>query len=257
MTFETASELTPETLFDLAQGTIAAIHQKGFWSCADPAGLLARIDELCESSRYELTRDFASVGVSVGDAEVSPERAELYFSTALHTINDLRTAFSAVGFPGDTLRAVVDELWPYGATVGRVNGRSMLPLNVRKWSVGESARPHIDQCESPLVRALGLRKRIGMNLYVQAPASGSGGELDFWGIPNSACSYHESRHGSYGIERDALGEPLHVVRPEQGDLVLFDAARLHGVRRIDAGCRVTVAGFLGVRADRQPLVVFC
>jgi hypothetical protein len=37
---------------------------------------------------------------------------------------------------------------------------------------------------------------------------------------------------------------------------MFDAARVHGVRRVGQGERVTAACFVGVRAPAEPLVLF-
>lgn len=246
-----------DTLVDLVSGDIDAIHQRGFWACTEWEYVVQRIEKLCEASRYALTRDFSSVGVSVGDASESSDREELYLATALDTSNRLREAFGKSGFPGDKMRAVIDELWPAGAMAGRIRGRLMLPMNVRKWDRGDSARPHIDQCGSALMKSLRLKMRLGVNIYVEGPPEGGGGELDFWGFPNNEDSYEAARKGSYGVERQELGEPHETLRPVAGDLILFDAARLHGVRRVEVGSRVTVAGFLGVRGDREPLVIFC
>lgn len=246
-----------DTLVDLVSGGIDAIHQRGFWACAEPEVVAQRIEMLCEETRYTLTRDFSSVGVSVGDASESLDREELYLATALHTSNQLREAFGKSGFPGDKMRAVIDELWPAGALAGRIRGCLMLPMNVRKWGRGDLARPHIDQCRSLLMKSLRLKMRLGVNIYVDAPPEGGGGELDFWGFPTNEDSYEAVRKGSYGVERQELGEPHETLRPIAGDLILFDAARLHGVRRVESGSRVTVAGFLGVRGDGEPLVVFC
>lgn len=246
-----------DTLVDLVSGDIDAIHQRGFWACTEWEYVVQRIEKLCEASRYALTRDFSSVGVSVGDASESSDREELYLATALDTSNRLREAFGKSGFPGDKMRAVIDELWPAGAMAGRIRGRLMLPMNVRKWGRGDSARPHIDQCGSALMKSLRLKMRLGVNIYVEGPPEGGGGELDFWGFPNNEDSYEAARKGSYGVERQELGEPHETLKPVAGDLILFDAARLHGVRRVEVGSRVTVAGFLGVRGDREPLVIFC
>jgi hypothetical protein len=257
LNFRTASKLNQDTLVGLASGGIDVIHQRGFWACAEREYVVQRIEKLCEASRYALTRDFSSVGISVGDASESSDREELYLATALDVSIRLREAFGKNGFPGDKMRAVVDELWPAGALAGRIQGRLMLPMNVRKWGRGDSARPHIDQCGSALMGSFRLKMRIGVNIYVEVPPEGGGGELDFWGFPVDEGSYEAARKGSYGVERQELGEPYETLRPVAGDLILFNAARLHGVRKVEVGSRVTVAGFLGVRGDGEPLVIFC
>ncbi|MGH4016333.1 MAG: 2OG-Fe(II) oxygenase [Pseudonocardiaceae bacterium] len=257
MALRIESLLTSDTLIGLIKGEVDAIHQRRFWACAEPERLAQRIDDLCSVSSYALTADFASVGVSVGDASEGSDREELYFSAALDTSDRLREAFFPVGFPGDKMRAVIDELWPAGAMAARSRGRVMLPFNVRRWIPGDSARPHIDQCKSVVMKSLGLKKRLGANLYVEVPPDSGGGELDFWSFPESESRYEAIRTGAYGVDSKELGEPVQTLMPGQGDLILFDAARLHGVRRVEVGRRVTVAGFLGVRNEAEPLVIFC
>jgi len=39
-------------------------------------------------------------------------------------------------------------------------------------------------------------------------------------------------------------------------LLMFDAARIHGVRPILNGSRVTLACFFGVQSESKPLIVF-
>jgi hypothetical protein len=70
------------------------------------------------------------------------------------------------------------------------------------------------------------------------------------------AEYASRRRQDYGLDRATLGEPHFSIRPRQGDLLMFDAARVHGVRRVDRGSRVTAACFLGVSGPDQPLAVF-
>lgn len=47
-----------------------------------------------------------------------------------------------------------------------------------------------------------------------------------------------------------------MIHPADGDLFVFDAARLHGVRGLSGGQRVTVACFVGIRGGEEPLALF-
>ncbi|MET7767182.1 2OG-Fe(II) oxygenase [Nocardia sp. NPDC005366] len=130
----------------------------------------------------------------------------------------------------------------------------MLPSIIRRWPRGGHANPHIDQRLLPLLDSFELKRRIGVNVYIQTPEAG--GEIEFWDRRSNEDNYVTTKRSDYSLDREGLGEPHLSLRPCQGDLIMFDAARLHGVRRVSVGSRVTSACFLGVRSTAEPLIVF-
>jgi hypothetical protein len=60
----------------------------------------------------------------------------------------------------------------------------------------------------------------------------------------------------YGLDRSKIGPPDVVLRPGVGDLIVFDTGRIHAVRRVADGVRITASCFIGVRSRWHPLCVF-
>ncbi|TDB71868.1 2OG-Fe(II) oxygenase [Micromonospora sp. KC723] len=252
-----ADELTGATLARLAEGDLDAIWVRRFHAAQRCEAVLPRVVRECERSRYTLTGDFQSIGTSIGEAAESPAGARRYLDTAADTRDLIRhRIFAGRLSPLDELRLRLDELWPQGATVAHHEGRAMLPGIIRRWPTGGHANPHIDQRAIPLLAEHRLRRRIGTNVYLEVPPPGSGGHVDFWGLWTDEREYDNRRRADYGLDRDALGEPHWSCEPGQGDLLMFDAARVHGVRRVDRGARVTAACFVGVRDPGESLVLF-
>lgn len=252
-----AEELNATTLGQLAEGDLDAIWVRGFHAPDRCRAVLPRVVEVCERSRYTLTADFQSIGTSIGEAAESAVDERRYLATAAETRDVIRHGvFAGRLSPLDELRLLLDESWPAGATVARHQGRLMLPGIIRRWPAGGHANPHIDQRAIPLLADQRLRRRIGANIYLEVPPAGSGGQVDFWALWTDEDEYASRRRADYGLDRDALGEPHWSCEPGQGDLLMFDAARVHGVRRVDRGSRVTAACFVGVRGPAEPLVLF-
>ncbi|MFI5836346.1 2OG-Fe(II) oxygenase [Micromonospora sp. NPDC051300] len=252
-----AEELNAVTLAQLAEGTLDAIWVRGFHPLPACRVVLPRVVKACERARYTLTGDFQSIGTSIGEAAESPAHERRYLETAADTLALVREEiFAGRLSPLDELRLRLDEMWPAGATVARHDGRLMLPGVIRRWPAGGHANPHIDQRAIPLLAAHGLRRRIGTNVYLEVPPRGNGGQVDFWSLWSDEGTYDARRRTDYGLDREQLGEPHWSCEPGQGDLLMFDAARVHGVRRVAQGSRVTAACFVGVRDADRPLVLF-
>jgi len=249
-------EFTPASLAELCAGHIDLIWHRAFYGQSECAAVLPGIVEACEAATYTLTNDLQSLGTSIGEANESDSNATRYFQTAMQTTRQIRQIFGSQRSPADTVRLQADEWWESGAMVGKSNGQLMLPNIIRRWPQGGQANPHIDQREIPLLEHYALTRRIGVNVYLETPQPGDGGEIEFWQTFREENAYRFLKRSDYGLDRDKLGEPHESILPGQGDLILFDAARVHGVRQVREGSRVTSACFLGVRTPAHPLVVF-
>ncbi len=140
--------------------------------------------------------------------------------------------------------------------LARYDSKLMLASTIRRWQKGGQANPHIDQRNIKLLRSLNLTARIGTNVYLQTPGKGKGGGLEFWKKKFTEPEYEAVKRMDYGLDREMLGPPDIVLYPEMGDLILFNAASVHGVEEIQAGNRVTAACFIGVNDEATPLRIF-
>jgi hypothetical protein len=252
-----SDSFTSESLLSLIKGEIDIIRHSNFYTKSDCSSILPRIDDACDRSNYTLTDDLQSLGTSMGEACLSQENTDRYLRTVAETTHLIRNEIcGSQKSPSDTFRLLLDEYWPMGASVGRFNGQTLLPSIIRRWRRSGQANPHIDQRNIPFLEHYDLRKRLGVNIYLETPGEGMGGEIEFWGLITNETEYEEIKRPDYGLDRETLGEPHFVIAPEQGDLLIFDAARIHGVRTIVQGARVTAASFIGVRELDENLVIF-
>ena len=252
-----ARKLSPESLKRLVHGELHVVWHEKFHPPSLCEEALPNVTAACRDASYTLTSDLDSVGTSVGEAAESERNAERYYATAADTTKLIREeVFHHRPSPLDRVRVLIDEYWPHGAVVGHFDGRTMLPGIVRRWASGGHANPHIDSREGGALRHLRLKRRIGVNIYLEVPPAEAGGDLDFWYRIEDEDAYARMKRPDYGLDRNLLGPPLLRVRPSQGDMVMFDAAIVHGVNRVDRGERATAACFVGYSSDCEPLVIF-
>jgi len=80
-----------------------------------------------------------------------------------------------------------------------------------------------------------------------------GGELLMWHQTLSVAEFDARRQGAYGIDVASLPPPDVVVTPSVGDLLIFDARRLHAVSAPQGQARLALSFFVGYRGDDEPL----
>jgi predicted 2-oxoglutarate/Fe(II)-dependent dioxygenase YbiX len=69
--------------------------------------------------------------------------------------------------------------------------------------------------------------------------------------------YKELQLGNtYGLDRAKLPPPDLILHPRTGDLIIFDATRVHAVTKQQVGTRITCSAFIGYRGKEVPLVVY-
>ena len=74
-----------------------------------------------------------------------------------------------------------------------------------------------------------------------------------WRDEISDAEFLRRRGSNYGMEIEPLGTPDIVVKPRIGDLIIFNARKLHAVASGSGSDRLTVSSFLGYRGHGQAL----
>jgi hypothetical protein len=252
-----ATKLDADSLHALAAGNVDVLWHKAYYPLAACNAALPAIRSECSRSSYTLTSDLQSLGTSVGEAAENTANEQRYFDTALDTARLIRSdLFEDRRSPIDCVRLDIDEIWPYGAALARRDTKPMLSGIIRRWTAGGHANPHIDQRQTPVLTHLSLIRRLGVNVYISVPGANQGGEIQFWGKVLDEQEYGRAKRSDYGLDRSLLSAPLLVIEPGVGDLIAFEASRIHSVESIKSGDRVTAACFLGITALDERIHIF-
>lgn len=197
------------------------------------------------------------IGMSYFETARNPEIVEHYFNTAIQNLNILRKACYPYPCPIDTFRCVMDEQWPAGCNLQSLYNKKMfvglsrcmkpgIPLLAHHDMFGRHA-PNTPENDS-------LISQFGVNVYVDVPENG--GELALWLDEISDEEFLQRRGQQYGMSLEPLGKPDLTVKPENGDLILFNARKLHAVLAGSGVDRLTLSAFFGYRGESNPLTVW-
>jgi hypothetical protein len=266
-----AHSLTARLLRELAEERACALHVPGFFAprlaarAARTLAALGRHETWVVGGRKTDTQ--FNIGIPLQIGEDSPRATARYLREARKANLAVRDAFAPSASPLDALRLQLDELWPHGARLGRVQQSPALAGLVRTVSTatlmpgaaGRLGMIHVDETRA----SRRLSRKLSANLYLAVPRSG--GALRIWDVAVSAsnaknlvhrlCSRYGFEPDSQALLHDVLGEPT-VIHPRPGDLVLLDTARPHAVGGFRRGVRISLQSWVTVPAKAGPLVVF-
>lgn len=253
---ETSVSVTRNHVLQLIHEDVVALRVKDFFH-ADACEKIT--DNLLNSPLYGKYANAPQIG-RVGKAffETIESKGSLmnYFSQSTEWLRVMREACEPFQIPIDKLRLQLDECWDGGANLARLNGCPMYAGLIRVFEPNAFAEPHQDHLDwdASIHEIYGdaiYSKQIAANVYLHMPQSG--GELVIWPHSLSRIEYEARRiPGSYGVDISGFSDPL-VIKPEVGELILFNARNTHRVDAPTAGKRVTASVFVGYRGDHQHL----
>jgi hypothetical protein len=197
------------------------------------------------------------IGMSYFETAKKPEIVEQYFTHAIENIHTLRKACYPFACPMDTFRCVLDEAWYKGCTLQTLYAQKMFVGLSRSMKAGVPLLAHHDMFgrHAPNTpEAASLISQFAVNVYIDVP--NSGGELAIWQDEISDEEFLERRGQKYGMDIEPLGEPFLNIKPVNGDLILFNARKLHAVLAGQGVDRLTISAFFGYRGLREPLTVW-
>jgi hypothetical protein len=179
-----------------------------------------------------------------------------YDTNAVSWMAQMRDAAAPMQLPIDRLRLTLDDLWPAGATVATIEGTRAFCGLMRIFEPGASAEPHMDVLAWDVTEGHPdgeLAGQAAANVYLTMPESG--GELTIWPMTLDYEAYQRHRRpGSYGLTIEALSCQPVTLKPEVGELIIFNSNLVHAVEPGRGGDRVTASCFIGYRADNSPLI---
>jgi hypothetical protein len=74
-----------------------------------------------------------------------------------------------------------------------------------------------------------------------------------WHKNMSLSEFDEKRNGDYGININSLPPPDVVLKPNVGDLLIFDAHKIHAVASPKDQSRLALSFFIAYRGANEPL----
>lgn len=248
-----ASRLSADHLKALAGGTIRVVQVEAFAN--ETACDVISTGQIDLGFRpYINVEQVRRIGMAYYETENEPALIAEYFKVARENQNAFRNACQPLGSPLDTLRCLLDEIWPAGAHLQTIHGRKMFVGLSRMVEPHTTFLAHHDVFADDAPgseEAESLLAQFAANIYFQVPDEG--GELLMWHRNMSAEEFDERRKGQYGIEIAELPPPDVVVKPGRGDLLIFNSRKIHAVASPRDRARIAVSFFIGYRGDDQPL----
>jgi hypothetical protein len=248
----------PEDLIMLYRKEALAIRVKNYFDEKACNEIVRRLGASPLYGHYVNAPAIARVAQAFFESQADNESRLRYERDAVKWIEQLRELCAPMMTPFDQFRLQLDEAWRPGARLMTHNAYKMFAGLARHFGEGAEAEPHQDvfAWDAPTSREAGeLTTQWAMNVYLTTAEKG--GKLDLWDISLSKPEYEERRiPDSYGVHRETLPEPVASLAPEVGELILFDAMRVHAVTKIEVGNRWTWSSFVGVRGATDELLIW-
>lgn len=250
----------------IVENSISAIHIPGF--CAPETAEALSEQALQEYTHWKLggTLDtdmfYAGGSVPIEAAGHNWSDFRRYFGEREQFVHKQR-AMSGGNWPVDRLRLALDEAWPAGACSGQYLGQKLRPaimriMNEQDLNLSIPERGFIHTDDFPKLKP--ARGTYSANVYLKIPEEG--GELYIWGINLNSVkgilgylsaqifTLIMSQGYIFDIKwQEEISKLLpkpHVIKPKQGDLVIFHSGRPHSVAPVK-GVRVTNQLFIDAK----------
>jgi hypothetical protein len=247
-----------EALIDVINGHALAVRIPNAYGQDSCAAFRQAVDTGCcgDFVGYEDEPNLERIQLPLYEAAGSG-RLDEYFNEAFASNWDIQRRMLPYLAPTSLIHTTLDKLWPSGAQLLRVNGKTA-PFGIcRKVRPGGAIGIHADlsQFDYPVQEFLQAKTNLSFLIYA---SNFDGGELELY--PDTIHDqqvYNALTENNYALKRSAIGEPMLTLKPNCGDAVIFDARRLHGVRPVTGNAeRYSVSGFVLVNGLDLPLGLY-
>lgn len=203
---------------------------------------------------YDYAPGVGRIGFSYSETNTK-EAHERYYNQARTTMEDIRSSCGDLPSPIDMFRLRLQEAWNYGANFEMLDdGEKMFVGLGRMIEAKQCIKPHQDMIQwyaGYSKASLRIQVPLTMNIYLEVPEEGGELELWNWGYESEA-DYKALAKDSYGIDKKDLPPPNLVIKPQLGDLIIFNPGKLHCIAT-GSGNRFTVSSFMGYHGPKAPL----
>ncbi|CBN58616.1 MULTISPECIES: 2OG-Fe(II) oxygenase [Kamptonema] len=193
-----------------------------------------------------------------GESELALEKQQEKAPTLM---KEMRRLIHPYISPIDRLRVELDDIWSYGCHLAKLGDKKVFAGIVREHKEDSPGVPHCDVMGWGFLKSYkdkpNLINNIAANVYLKM--SESGGEIVLWDEWPTQSEYKIERNiddpASVGDSKK-IGQPKLEIRPNQGDLILFNSMRIHAVKKIKTGVRMTWGCLIGYSGTDDPLVIW-
>jgi 2OG-Fe(II) oxygenase superfamily len=259
-----AESLIIDDLLNLLKGEILVLRIPNYYPLKEAAVISEKMIQQESLQRYHRAPDVGvkRTGITFFETNGSLDMLERYYQEAPVLISQLRQVCSPYLSPIDKLRLELADIWLVGASIENVHNRRMLAGIARAFEHGFELPPHQDILyrdilDSPIPSIdifENLTTQLSSNIYLRTPETG--GELEVWDLKPSWLDQQSIRDQEYKyegiIDRSSLPPAKVVIKPEVGELILFDSGCVHAVCA-SSGSRVSMSMFIGYRSQNKPL----
>jgi len=248
-------------LIDLFNGQILALRIKNFVGKTRCSNWQNSMRSAAQLGRYSNAPDVPvnRIGMTLFETENKSDQLELYFKAGEQTMNQIQSIFGKT----NPLKKLFDELnncWGFGCEVQKSKQRIMNPGIIRSFEASESGGlpPHVDSLLKDLPDHYefdDLKCQLAANLYFEV--SKKGGELELWDYRPNVSELEQLYNGEYDfIDRTKIPVQPILIRPEEGELILFPSNCIHSVKSCDGGMRSAASCFIGYYDTNRSLTVW-
>lgn len=253
-----ASEVTALDFERLLNGAALGLVIHNLIDASSAANLAkALADSHLESNYSNLRDDLTKIGFTLFEAVCSQSSDQIgdYLKRAreFESLIDSVTA-PLGGSPMESAKAMLNrfgnasplpmrDTYAFAGLVRMVQGGSEIYPHQDDLTADLPGHPFVEQIQAP-----GGGQLAG-NVYLQVPPSG--GDLVIWDLHLSEAEMEARKieQSDYGVDPKTLPSPTVVIRPNAGDMILFDSTRMHAVTKPSEGLRVSFSFFVGAAAD--------
>jgi hypothetical protein len=201
------------------------------------------------------------VGGAIYDVEGKPELLKHYLDNAPNWFAMCRKIFGPYLSPFEKLWLELQQQWPHGCRLQLFNGRPAFAGLLRGVPDGGKADIHQDMTRWD-IRHVAEARDLGtvLSCVTYIDCADAGGLLELWkhGFTDETEYNRCKVPNEYGIDRRFVGDPAAILTPRPGDLIMFNAQKLHAVTRTQSDRRrLTQSAFVAYRGPTRELSTYC